>query len=44
VAAEHPDVVKQFEDYLAGARVDSPRWPITPRPARNGGRRGGRGN
>jgi arylsulfatase A len=44
VAAEHPDVVKQFEDYLAGARVDSPRWPITPRPARNGARRGGRGN
>ena len=44
VAAEHPDVVKEFEDYLAGARVDSPRWPITPRPARNGGRRGGRGN
>ena len=44
VAAEHPDVVKQFEDFLATARVDSPRWPITPRPARNGGRRGGRGN
>jgi hypothetical protein len=26
-AAERPDVVKMFEDYLATARFDSPNWP-----------------
>jgi arylsulfatase A-like enzyme len=37
VAAEHPDVVKQFAEYLRSARVDSPRWPIraTPKKGRN---------
>lgn len=29
VAAEHPDVVRRFEDYLKTARVDSTLWPIT---------------
>ncbi len=28
VAVQHPDVVKQFEDYLKTARVDSEIWPI----------------
>ena len=28
VAAQHPDVVKRFEEYLKGARVDSELWPI----------------
>jgi arylsulfatase A-like enzyme len=37
VAAEHPDVVKRFAEYLRAARVDSPRWPIraTPKKDRN---------
>jgi arylsulfatase A-like enzyme len=40
VAADHPDVVRQFEDYLATARVESDLWPIRAaprRPARNAG-------
>ncbi len=28
VAAIRPDVVAQFEKYLAGARTDSERWPV----------------
>ena len=27
IATEHPELVKQFEDYLATARFDSPNWP-----------------
>ncbi|HEX5177437.1 MAG TPA: sulfatase/phosphatase domain-containing protein, partial [Chthoniobacteraceae bacterium] len=37
VAAEHPEVVTKFENYLLTARVDSALWPIrekSPRPAR----------
>ena len=30
VAASHPDIVAQFEKYLAGARVPSPHWPDEP--------------
>ncbi len=28
VAAQHPDVVKRFEEYLKSARTDSELWPI----------------
>jgi len=28
VAAQHPDVVKRFEDYLKTARVESELWPV----------------
>lgn len=30
LAAQHPDVVKQFEELLKTSRVDSELWPITP--------------
>ncbi|HUR59022.1 MAG TPA: arylsulfatase [Opitutaceae bacterium] len=40
VAAQHPDVVKRFDEYLKTARVDSPLWPITEMA---GGRKGGGG-
>lgn len=38
VAAQHPDVVKRFEEYLKTARVDSPLWPIneTVAPGKGG--------
>jgi arylsulfatase A-like enzyme len=37
VAADHPDLVKKFEDYLKSARVDSALWPINENvPARKG--------
>ncbi len=32
VAAQHPHVVKRFEDYLKAARTDSRIWPITEKP------------
>ena len=28
VAAEHPEVIHEFEEYLKSARFDSPNWPI----------------
>src|SRR5690606_8572746 len=28
VAAEHPEVVRRFEDYVKTARVDSELWPV----------------
>ncbi len=28
VAAKHPDIVEKIEKYLAGARTESPNWPI----------------
>jgi hypothetical protein len=28
VAAQHPDVVKRFEEYLKTARTESETWPI----------------
>jgi arylsulfatase A-like enzyme len=28
VAAEHPEIVKRFEEYLKSARVDSEIWPV----------------
>ena len=28
VAADHPDVVKKIEDYLATARTESALWPL----------------
>jgi arylsulfatase A-like enzyme len=31
VAAEHPDVIAQFEEYLKTARTDSPDWPAKKR-------------
>ncbi len=34
VAADHPDVVRQFEDYLATARDDAELWPIREPPRR----------
>jgi arylsulfatase A-like enzyme len=33
VAAKHPDVVKQFEDFLVDARSESELWPIRDKPA-----------
>jgi len=33
VAAQHPDVVRRFEEYLKTARTDSEIWPIRDRPA-----------
>lgn len=39
VAAQHPVVVKQFEDYLKTARVDSALFPITENA---GGKKGGK--
>jgi arylsulfatase A len=32
VAAENPEVVKRFEDYLKTARTDSTAWPIREKP------------
>ena len=32
VATRHPGVVKQIEEILATARVDSPDWPVRERP------------
>src|SRR4051812_33511372 len=32
VAAQHPEVVKQFEDFLKSARTDSALWPINENP------------
>jgi arylsulfatase A-like enzyme len=32
VAAQHPDVIKKFEDYLKSARTDSKTWPVRERP------------
>lgn len=38
VAPQHPDVVKRFEAFLQGARVESPLWPINENvPPRKGG-------
>ncbi len=28
VAADHPDVIAQIENYMKDARIDSPNWPI----------------
>ena len=28
VAADHPDVIAEIEDYMKDARIDSPNWPI----------------
>ena len=28
VAADHPDVIRRLEAYLAGARTESPEWPV----------------
>ncbi len=38
VAAQNPEVVKRFEEYLKTARVDSPLWPIneTVAPGKSG--------
>ena len=33
VAAEHPDVVQQFVDFLKSARTESKLWPIRDKPA-----------
>jgi arylsulfatase A len=40
VAAQHPDVVKRFEDYLKTARVESELWPVRENAARKGGGEG----
>lgn len=32
VAAKHPDIVKQCEDFLKSARTDSTLWPIRDKP------------
>lgn len=39
VAAQHPDVVKRFEDYLKSARTDSQIWPIKDKPPAKAGAR-----
>ena len=39
VAAQHPEVVKRFEDYLKAARTDSQIWPIQEDFARKSGAR-----
>jgi hypothetical protein len=39
VAAQNPDVVKRFEDYLKVARTDSQIWPIKEDFARKSGAR-----
>jgi arylsulfatase A len=36
VAAQHPDVVKRFEDYLKTARVESELWPVREDATRKG--------
>jgi len=35
VAAQHPDVVKKFDDYFKTARTDSKVWPINEKPKAN---------
>jgi arylsulfatase A-like enzyme len=37
VAAQHPDVVRRFEDFLKTARTDSEIWPIRERAGAGGG-------
>lgn len=37
VAAQHPDVVKRFEDYLKTARVESELWPVRADAAQKAG-------
>ena len=37
VAAEHPDVVSRFEEYLKAAHTDSAVWPIRENPAKKPG-------
>jgi len=35
VSAEHPEKIKEFEDFFQHARVDSELWPVTHRPMQN---------
>ncbi len=39
VAAEHPDVVKKIEAYLATARTPTKYWPAVPRRQKKGGKK-----
>jgi arylsulfatase A-like enzyme len=36
VAAKNPEVVRQFEEYLRAARIESDLWPVRENGARNG--------
>jgi arylsulfatase A len=33
VAAQHPDIVKQFANFLSTARTESDKWPVREKPA-----------
>jgi hypothetical protein len=40
LAAQHPEVIKQFEEYLKTARVESKTWPVREGAGRGGARNG----
>jgi arylsulfatase A-like enzyme len=37
LAAQHPDVVRQFEAFFASARTENELWPINENPSKKGG-------
>ena len=41
MAAEHPDVVRKFEEYFRTARVDSELWPVRDAPKKQPNKKDG---
>jgi hypothetical protein len=39
VAAQHPDLVQRFEEFLKTARTDSETWPIRENVKKGGGKK-----